>query len=67
MKRNKLQAVMTEKEISGQTMAKSLKMCPKTFYSKMKTGDFGIDDVRIFMQVLGLTQEQVIDIFLSNQ
>ncbi len=49
---NKLVGAMAEKRISGKMMAKRMGITPKTFYSKMKKGVFGSDEIEVMIKVL---------------
>lgn len=55
-----LRGEMAKKNISGKRMAELLNMAPKTFYAKMKTGDFGCDDAMIMSNALELSNPLVI-------
>ncbi len=51
---DKLIGIMASKKISGVQMAKIIGITPKTFYSKMKKGVFGTDEVEIMINVLDI-------------
>ena len=42
-----LRGEMAKNNISQTKMAKVLNIAPKTFYSKMKTGNFGVDTLKL--------------------
>ena len=60
-----LRGEMAKNGISGLQMAKLLNIAPKTFYSKMKSGDFGCDDALIMSDALKL--ENPLTIFFVKQ
>lgn len=60
----KLRGIIAERGYSQKSVAKHLGITPKTFYSKMKKGVFGTDEVSRMVKLL--TIENPSDIFLSN-
>lgn len=51
---NKLKAAIVEKGYSQLDMAKMLEITPKTFYKKMQTGAFGIDEAKKLINTLDI-------------
>ena len=51
---NKLKGRMAEKDISGLKLARKIGITPKTFYSKMKKGVFGLNEIEIIMKELDI-------------
>lgn len=51
---NKLKAAIVEKGFNQVDMAKILKITPKTFYNKMQTGGFGIDEAKVLIDTLDI-------------
>lgn len=62
MNRNKLAAIIVEQGMTQKDVAKLLNMTPKTFYSKMKKGVFGTDEVIKMVQILKI--QNPVEIFL---
>lgn len=60
---NKLRGIMAEKQVTGEKLAQEIGITPKTFYSKMKTGNFGIDEVNKIIEVLEI--ENPIPVFFA--
>lgn len=52
---DKLVGEMAAKGITGKDMAARIGIAPKTFYSKMKKGVFGTDEVEVMIDVLKLS------------
>lgn len=65
MKTNKLRGIIVERGMTQQQVAQHLGMTPKTFYSKMKKGVFGTDEVQRMVELLHISDP--VDIFLHNQ
>lgn len=65
MNANKLRGIIVEKGMTQQQVAQYLGMTPKTFYSKMKKGVFGTDEVQRMVDLLHISDP--VDIFLRNQ
>jgi hypothetical protein len=61
----KLVGVMAEKRISGKLMARKIGITPKTFYTKMKRGVFGSDEIEVMIDVLGI--EDPLPIFFAKK
>ncbi len=49
---NKLRAIIIERGMTQQVVAKELGMTPKTFYSKVKKGVFGSDEINKMIDLL---------------
>lgn len=62
MNRNKLAAIIVEQGLTQKDVANLLNMTPKTFYSKMKKGVFGTDEVIKMVQILKI--QNPVEIFL---
>ena len=60
-----LRGEMAKKNITGKRMAELLNIAPKTFYAKMKTGDFGCEDALIMSNALELSNP--LGIFFVNE
>ena len=67
MQTQKVKARMVELGISGETMAKELKMNPATFYRKMKNNgnDFSVENLYVFKDFLKMTDQMALDFLLS--
>lgn len=62
---SKLKGIMAEKGITGQDLSKKLSITPKTFYTKMKKGVFGSDDIQIMINVLNI--DNPMEIFFAQK
>ncbi|MDD7602216.1 MAG: DUF739 domain-containing protein [Firmicutes bacterium] len=51
---SELRCIMAKRNVSGVQLAKALNMAPKTFYSKMKKGVFGSDEIEAMIKVLSI-------------
>ena len=51
---NKLRGIIAERGMSQRQVARQLGMTEKTFYSKMKTGVFGTDEVEKMINLLSI-------------
>lgn len=51
---NALRGAITAKGMTQQDMARHIGIAPKTFYSKMKRGVFGSDEMETMIKVLSL-------------
>lgn len=60
----RLRGIITERGMSQRKVAKELGITEKTFYSKMKRGVFGTDEVEKMIDVLGI--QNPAEIFLSK-
>ena len=49
-----LKSIMAKHDVTGVQMAKELGMTPKTFYSKMKKGVFGSDEIEAMIKILSI-------------
>lgn len=61
---NKLKGVIVENGYTQKDMAKLLGVTPKTFYAKMATSGFGIDEAKILIDHLNI--EKPCEIFFAN-
>ncbi len=62
---NALKGTIVERGYSQRQIAHHLGMSEKTFYSKMKKGIFGTDDVKKMMNILNIDKIRAADIFLN--
>jgi len=62
----KLKGKIAEKSFTQKDLSRVLGMSPRTFYSKMKSGDFGVDDVTKLGAALALSREELLDIFFPR-
>lgn len=62
---NELKFIIIKNGYTQKDIAKLLNMTPKTFYSKMKKGVFGTDEVMKMIDILHI--DNPCDIFLSNK
>lgn len=51
---NKLRGIIVERKMSQQSVAKALKIAPKTFYLRMKKGVFGSDEIEKMIDLLDI-------------
>lgn len=61
----RLRGIITENGMSQRSVAKELGMTEKTFYSKMKRGVFGTDEVEKMIVLLNI--QNPAEIFLSGK
>lgn len=66
MNERKLKAKLVEKGISVETISHKIGINPSTFYRKIKSDSFTIAEVRIIIEVLQLTYDEIMDIFFSD-
>lgn len=52
---NKIRGMMAEKNISGEKMAEIMGISSATFYRKMKIRKFDSDEMKIFVDVLDIS------------
>ncbi len=62
---NKLRGIIAERGMSQRQVARQLGMTEKTFYSKMKRGVFGTDEVEKMINLLSI--KNPIEIFLAGK
>lgn len=62
--RNKLLGIMAENNFTGKKIAEKLGMTPKTFYVRMKKGDFGCKEIEIMVETLNINDPM--PIFFPN-
>lgn len=66
MNERKLKAKLVEKGISVEAISYRIGINPSTFYRKIKSDSFTIAEVRIIIEVLQLTHDEIMDIFFSD-
>ena len=49
-----IKGLMAKTGITGTMMAEKIGVTPKTFYSKMKKGIFGSDEIEVMIEVLNI-------------
>lgn len=64
MNANKLKAIIVERGSTQLEMAEKLGITPKTFYSKMKSGGFCLDEANILIKELCIKNPA--EIFFEN-
>lgn len=62
---DKLRGIIAERGFTQEKVAKAIGITPKTFYSKMKKGVFGTDEVMRMVELLEI--ENPADIFLVRK
>lgn len=62
---DKLRGVIAERGMSQRKVAERLGITEKTFYSKMKAGVFGTDEVEKMIEILKI--ENPVEIFLAKK
>ena len=62
---NKLRGLIAERGLTGGQVAKKIGISDKTFYSKMKTGAFGVDEANKMIMVLNI--ENPCEIFFAKE
>jgi hypothetical protein len=62
---NALKGIITAKGTTQQDVAIAIGMTPKTFYSKMKKGVFGSDEMERMIEILDI--EKPIEIFFAKE
>lgn len=60
-----LKGVIVSKGMTQQDVAKKMNMAPKTFYSKMKKGVFGSDEMEQMIDILSI--KNPVEIFFANK
>ena len=60
-----LKGLIVSKDMTQKDVAQHLKMHPKTFYSKMRKGVFGSDEMEGMIKLLDI--KNPIDIFFANE
>lgn len=61
---NALKAEMVKNGYTQSSLAEALGMSPRTFYNRLKTGDFGAVEIKQMIDILHL--EEPISIFFGN-
>lgn len=64
MKKNDLKGIIVKNGITQQDVARMLGITPKTFYSKMKTGVFTSEEIKVMISKLNI--DNPMDIFFSE-
>lgn len=62
---DKLTGLIAENRLSKSELAKKLGITPKTFYSKMKKGVFGSDEIEQMIKILNI--KDPVHIFFVNK
>lgn len=62
---NALRGIIATKGMTQQDVARSIGMAPKTFYSKMKKGVFGSDEMESMIELLSI--ENPVSIFFAKE
>lgn len=62
--RNKLKAAIVERGLTQEKVAKMLGITPKTFYEKMKRGNFGTAEAKVLIDKLDIRDP--IQIFFAD-
>lgn len=65
MNANKLRGIIAEKGLTQERVAIAIGITPKTFYTKMKKGVFGTDEVMRIVELLNI--EDPASIFLTKK
>lgn len=60
-----LKAIIVSREMTQQEVARKIGITPKTFYSKMKNGVFGSDDMEKMIDILSI--ENPSEIFFAKK
>ncbi len=64
IKANELKAEIIKNNLTQADVAKMIGVTPKTFYTKMKRGVFGSDEIQIMINNLNI--KNPMDIFFTN-
>ena len=62
---NKLRGIIAERGLTQESVAFAIGITPKTFYTKMKKGVFGTDEVMRMIKLLDIKDPA--PIFLANE
>lgn len=62
---DKLRGIIAQQNMSQCEVAKAIGITPKTFYSKMKSGVFGSDEIEAMIAVLKI--QNPMDIFFAKR
>lgn len=65
MNTDKLRGIIVERGFTQEKIAKEIGITPKTFYTKMKKGVFGTDEVMCMIELLKI--ENPAETFLSQK
>ena len=65
IKVNELKAEIIKNNLTQADVAKMIGVTPKTFYTKMKRGVFGSDEIQIMIK--NLNRKNPMDIFLQTE
>ena len=61
----RLKGIIVENDLTQEKVARAIGMTPKTFYSKMKKGVFGSDEMEAMMDLLHM--EDPISVFFQKK
>ncbi len=64
MRINELKGIIVQNGLSQQKVAKKLGITPKTFYSKMKSGVFTSNEIKIMIKELNINNP--VEIFFND-
>lgn len=62
---DKLRGVIAQRNMSQSDVAKAIGITPKTFYTKMKSGVFGSDEIEAMISVLKI--DKPMEIFFAKK
>lgn len=62
---DKLRGVIAQRNMSQSDVAKAIGITPKTFYTKMKNGVFGSDEIEAMISVLKI--DKPMEIFFAKE
>lgn len=62
---DKLRGVIAQRDMSQSDVAKAIGITPKTFYTKMKNGVFGSDEIEAMISVLKI--DKPMEIFFAKE
>lgn len=65
IKTNKLRGIIAENGMSQSDVASKIGITPKTFYSKMKNGVFGSDEIQTMIKILDI--DDPMSIFFADE
>jgi DNA-binding XRE family transcriptional regulator len=65
LKSNELRGIIAKNGLTQSKVAKMIGVTPKTFYTKMKTGVFGSDEIQIMINELHI--DNALDIFFADK
>ena len=65
VKTNELKGIIARNDMTQTDVAKMIGVTPKTFYTKMKSGVFGSDEIQIMIDNLNI--ENPMEIFFAQE